>query len=39
MSFERLCTWPHFESEGFWNSEEAYFILGLNIIFLCLWVW
>ena len=20
---ERLCTWPHFESEGFWNSEVA----------------
>ena len=20
----RLCTWPHFESEGFWNSEVAY---------------
>ena len=39
MSFERLCTWPHFESEGFWNSEVAYFILGLNIIPLCLWVW
>ena len=19
-----MCTWPHFESEGFWNSEEAY---------------
>ena len=23
---ERLCTWPHFESEGFWNSEVAYFV-------------
>ena len=23
---ERLCTWPHFESEGFWNSEVAYFL-------------
>ena len=21
---ERLCTWPHFESKGFWNSEVAY---------------
>ena len=21
---ERLCTWPHFESEGFWNSKVAY---------------
>ena len=21
FSQERLCTWPHFESEGFWNSE------------------
>ena len=39
MRFKRLCTWPHFESEGFWNSEEAYFIIGLNIISLCLWVW
>ena len=19
-----LCTWPHFEVEGFWNSEVAY---------------
>ena len=24
FSQERLCTWPHFESEGFWNSEVAY---------------
>ena len=23
-SQERLCTWPYFESEGFWNSEMAY---------------
>ena len=23
-SQERLYTWPHFESEGFWNSEVAY---------------
>ena len=23
-SQEKLCTWPHFESEGFWNSEVAY---------------
>ena len=23
-SQERLCTWPHFESEGSWNSEVAY---------------
>ena len=22
----RLCTWPHFESEGFWNSEVAYLL-------------
>ena len=22
-SQERLCTWPHFESEGFWNSKMA----------------
>ena len=21
---ERLCTWPHFESEDFWNSKVAY---------------
>ena len=19
-----ICTWPHFESEGFWNLEVAY---------------
>ena len=24
LIFTRSCTWPHFESEGFWNSEEAY---------------
>ena len=24
ISQERLCTWPRFESEGFWNSEVAY---------------
>ena len=24
FSQERLCTWPYFESEGFWNSEVAY---------------
>ena len=24
---ERLCTWPHFESEGFWKSEVAYFLV------------
>ena len=23
FSQERLCTWPLFESEGFWNSEVA----------------
>ena len=23
---ERLCSWPHFESEGFWNSEVRYFV-------------
>ena len=23
-SQERLCTWPHFESESSWNSEVAY---------------
>ena len=22
-----MCTWSHFESEGFWNSEVAYYIL------------
>ena len=36
MSFDRLCTQPHFQSEGFWNSEVAYFILVLNIIPLSL---
>ena len=24
FSQESLCTWPHFESEGFWNSEVLY---------------
>ena len=24
FSYERLCTWPHFESEGFRNTEVAY---------------
>ena len=24
FSQERLCTWPHFESEDFWNSEMSY---------------
>ena len=24
FSQERLRTWPHFESEGFWNSEVVY---------------
>ena len=31
FSQERLCTWPHFESEGFWNSEGAYLFFS----FLC----
>ena len=22
-----MCNWPHFESEGIWNSEVAYWIL------------
>ena len=22
----KLCTWPQFESEGFWNSEVAYYV-------------
>ena len=26
FSQERLCTWPHFESGGFWNSKVAYYI-------------
>ena len=26
LSQERLCTWPHFESKGFWNSEVAHFL-------------
>ena len=29
--FKRLCTWSHFESEGFWNSEGAYLFFS----FLC----
>ena len=40
---ERLCTWPHFESEGFWNSEVAFYFrnyvtqtsLGARHAFLC----
>ena len=24
FSHERLSTWPHFETKGFWNSEVAY---------------
>ena len=32
FSQETLCTWPHFESEGFWNSEVAYY-KGFSIIF------
>ena len=24
FSQERLCNWPYFESEGFWNSEVVY---------------
>ena len=27
----RLCTWPHFEDEGFWNSEVAYWLSSLDI--------
>ena len=26
----RSCTWPRFESEGFWNSKMAYY-LPINI--------
>ena len=26
FSQERLCNWRHFESEGFWNSEVAYWV-------------
>ena len=25
FSRERLCTWPQFEGEGFWNSEVTYY--------------
>ena len=25
---ERWCTWPYFESEGFWNSEVAYWLIA-----------
>ena len=31
-----LCTWPHFESEGFWNSEVAYSVCEGNKIESCL---
>ena len=27
FSQERLGTWPHFESEGFWNSEVVYWFI------------
>ena len=30
---QRLCNWPRFESEGFWNSEMAYWPLA------SLWYW
>ena len=33
-SQERLCTWPHFEGEGFWNSEVAYWLSSLDIYLL-----
>ena len=28
---ERLCTWPHFESEGFWNSKVAYLMTSSQL--------
>ena len=28
FSQERLCTWPHFESDGLWNSEVACYCEG-----------
>ena len=37
FSQERLCTWPHFESEGFWNSEVAYsFKSGNKALYIAL---
>ena len=26
-----FCTWPHFESEGFWDSEVAYSVLVVKM--------
>ena len=31
-----LCTWPHFESEGFWDLEVAYSVCEGNKIESCL---
>ena len=30
----RLCIWPHFESEEFWNSEVAYCKQLLDAVFV-----
>ena len=32
FSQERLCCWPHFESEDFWNSEAAYCDLTVSTL-------
>ena len=31
FSQERLRTWPHFETEGFWNSEVGY-LSGIYVV-------
>ena len=31
FSQERLCTRPHFESEGFWNSKVAYLMTSSQL--------
>ena len=27
-----VCTWPHFESEGFWNTEVTYWLLRFSCL-------
>jgi len=35
FSHEKFCSWPRFESEGFWNSKMAYYIsVGIAGAFL-----
>ena len=36
FSQERLCTWPHFESECSWNLEVAYYFYFTDLFFALL---